>query len=218
MKHSTLIKVLLFAPIVLVIIGAVLYVSQWLYEDWAADRSVLTNSPCAPPCWYGIVPGEKISDDEIRKRLHALPNYDRDWKPIEISVAWFWKQRPWRRTGYNTVTSRSDGVVEIGLWYDFELTVQQILEKYGLPSAVNYGPGGLPEHPYIRFNMHYPLRGLQFVSQIEPMQNPVLRPDTWVSEGLYTKPADSLDEWRQQWIGAKLQAWPGYGKLEISQP
>ncbi len=37
-----------------------------------ADRSLLTNEPCAPPCWYGLVPDVSTKDEVINK-LQTLP-------------------------------------------------------------------------------------------------------------------------------------------------
>lgn len=188
---------------------------NWLRADRLADRSILTDSPCAAPCWQGIVPGTPMEVDEIVQILEEVPNtsYIRaDHLSEGIAISWFWKQRPWRKTGYNSIFLRDGVVYSMRLSVDFELTVEDILAKYGFPEAINYGQGGVPEHPYVWMNLFYPNQGLQFVARVLPWNRPVLEPTTEIFEAVYIMPAESLESWRA--FDKDLQPWPGYGELE----
>lgn len=203
------------------VIGLALTWLNWLRADKLADRSILTDSPCTAPCWQGIVPGTPMEVDEIVQILEEVPNtsYIRvDHLSEGIAISWFWKQRPWRKTGYNSVFLRDGVVYSVRLSVDFELTVEEILAKYGFPEATNYGEGGIPEHPYVWMNLFYPTQGLQFVARVVPWDRPVLEPTTEVFEAVYLAPVESLESWESSNSGIHLQPWPGYGELETSEP
>lgn len=200
----------------IIAVMVILLALTWLYSERTADRSILTDSPCAAPCWHGIVPGTRMEKEEILQILATLPNFDHVWEPTGGTIAWHWKQWPWRRTGYNTIYLSGPVVHNVSLSIDFELTVEEILDKYGLPEATNYGQAGVPEHPYVRMNLYYPTRGLQFTAMVLPWNDPVLKPITRIFEATYTAPAESLESWDESFdFDIHLQPWPGYGKLNV---
>jgi len=108
------------------------------------------------------------------------------------------------------------GVVHhISLSVEFDLTVEKVLNKYGLPEAINYGPPPLPEEPFMWMNLLYPIQGLWFRAEVYTRVAPVLEPTTRIFEVTYSLPADSLESWLGPDIHAMhLQPWPGYGRLE----
>lgn len=194
---------------------------NWDHADKMADRSILTDSPCAAPCWQEIVPGTPMEGSEIVQILERVPNASsiRQYVRSEgTEVRWRWKQRPWRTTGYNSVFPRDGVVYNIHLCVDFELTVEEILAKYGLPEATNHGQGGVPEHPYEYMNLFYPTQGLQFVAMVLPWDQPVLESTTEIIEAVYVAPAESIKSWESANFGINLQPWRGYGELEASKP
>jgi hypothetical protein len=98
---------------------------------------------------------------------------------------------------------------------DFDLTVKQIIDKYGIPNAVYASETGLPEHRYIRFQLFYPMRGLTFSAKILPVNPPVLQPDTRIEEALYSVPAKSLADWQAANTDIALSPWPDYGTIDV---
>ena len=209
--------------VLLVVAGmmAIVLALTWLYSEKIVDRSILTDSLCAAPCWQGIVPGTPMEEEEIIRILETLPYVDissvrQDSLPRGRAISWWWKHWPWRRTGFNRVFLVGGVVHHITLSVEFELTVEQILDKYGVPEAANYGPPPLPEEPYMWMNLLYPTQGLWFRAEVYTRVDPVLQPTTRVFEVTYSVPADSLESWLGSDMDAmNLQPWPGYGKLEV---
>lgn len=201
----------------IMVVGLVL---TWLYSERIADRSILTDSPCAAPCWQGITPGTPMREDEVIRLLNTLPNVGHTWEnrgPKGTAIMWVWRQWPWRRTGYNSVFLMGGVVHHISISVDFKLTIEEVLDKYGLPEATTYGPPPLPEEPYIWMNLLYPARGLWFRATVFTRAKPVLKPTTRIFEIIYSVPADSLKDWLGSNVDSMhLHPWPGYGELGVS--
>ncbi len=200
----------------LIIVGVMVIVRAltWLYSERVADRSILTDSPCTAPCWQGIVLGTSMEQEEIIQILETLPNVS-SIRQYSSEVRWRWKQRPWRRTGYNSVFLVGDMVNNISLSVDFELTVEEALSKYGLPETTNAVLSGVPEHLYVGMNLFYPTQGLCFTAMVLPWHQPVLEPTTRIVEVVYMVPNESLESWEESLnFDIHLQPWPGYGELE----
>lgn len=179
------------------------------------DKSIITDIPCAAPCWQGIKPGATMTADEVIHVLDALSTVETPWRPTSSTIAWYWNQPPWKRTMYNSVYLENGLVETIRLSIDFDLTVKQIVDKYGIPDAATASEAGLPEHRYINLNLFYPTRGLTFSAEILPLDLPVLQPDTKIKEALYTVPAESLADWQAANTDIALSPWPDYGAIDV---
>jgi hypothetical protein len=187
----------------------------------ASTQNILTDLPCAPPCWYGIEPGMHMEREEVIHLLEAVPNVGGVWEPTWVLVAWFWERYLGERPGYNYIALTTDyHVGAIILTTDFELTVDQILRKYGLPQVTHAGVGPIPDNTYIVLFLHYPTRGLTNVEVRLDYSHPVLEPTSRVYGMTYVAPAESLDSWIASWqedaygMDLHLQPWPGYGPLD----
>lgn len=183
-----------------------------------AVGGILTDRPCAPPCWQGITPGMVATRDELTRRLRRIPGVKTIWENGPC-VMWLWD----RWEGYSSICVDQDNVVRsISLSVDFDLTVKEIIDKYGPPDATNAVYGGVPEHPYVAMNLLYPVHGMWVRAKVLPDYNPTLEPTTKVYEVLYVAPSDSLENWPGVDItNLHLQPWPGYGALPpdfIAQP
>ncbi len=183
---------------------------RW-YLKSTVDRSVLTDSPCAAPCWEGVVPGTAMDEDEVLELLHELPSVGRVWK--NTAIMWYWKEWPWEGQGYNSIFLMGTVVNNINLYFAFELTVEEIVNKYGIPELVSVTEVGTPQ-AYVAVHLFYPTKGLSFKAKVFPDYDPVLKPTTRVFEAVYTAPVDSLEAWQDSFSYLHLQPWPGYGKLE----
>jgi hypothetical protein len=197
--------------------GAILLTLRllWLDSEGTVDKSVLTDLPCAPPCWQGITPGDQVMEDEIVQLLNIMPSVDHVWQPISGTIAWYWK-----RGGANSIYRFGTTVNNISLSFNFRLTVAEIVEKYGIPEAVNWGPPPLPEESHTFMNLFYPTLGLQFITEVSTRFEPTIESSTRVSGATYFGPEDSLESWLDalelqdnRALRATLQPWPGYGKL-----
>jgi hypothetical protein len=193
------------------------------------DRSILTDDPCAAPCWQGIVPGETTSA-EAWDILTTLEFIDHDSYPYRgraeaAGVEWI----NWRTLACDDPTKlgnlyAQDGVVsqvEVGL--DFVLPSQGVLDKYGAPEGyLAYRRSG---HEMVKTEVHlyYPERGLIFVSWAEPDVRFALEADTPISVVYYFEPM-SIDELfeagtpdlrRTRFGKEHLQDWKGLGQIKV---
>ena len=206
---------LIFAALV---IAAIVGIALRMYLPMPREGTVmgiLTDEPCAPPCWQGITPGTVVNHQTILRQLRRMPgttSVRRDGN----AVKWLWADRP----GVNAIYIGVDDVVQsISLQVDFELTVGDIIRKYGPPDAVNAAPFGYGEDTYVLLNLFYPRHGLTCRVRVVPHSHPVLKPHSVVYEVTYSTTAESVEAW----FGDKVEdmclyPWPGYGELEIPCP
>ncbi len=134
----------------------------------------MTDSPCAAPCWQWIIPG-KTTSAEAWHILSELEFVNHDHYPFrgkggEKGVEWI----AWRTlAGGDSAKLGSyyayDGVVtQIEVPLDFELTLQEVLDKYGAPDKLlAYQVGSDILNTSIHF--YYPQQGLIFVSWADPV-------------------------------------------------
>lgn len=211
-------KYSLFAFTILIIIVGIVGMMLWMYlptTQGEAVGGILSDEPCAPPCWQGITPGTVVDRLVLVQQLRKISSI-RSVQEDGNTVKWFWNNQ----RGVNTIYIGRDNVVQsISLQVDFELTVEDIIGKYGPPDAVNAAPFGYGENVYILMNLFYPQHGLTCRIQVLPYNNPVLEPHSVVYEVTYSTTAESV----YSWFSAKaedmyLQPWPGYGELDILGP
>lgn len=182
------------------------------------DRSILTDSPCAAPCWQGITPGSSMTVDAIKQILKQQPTVGEIWQPQFGTVAWYWQGAAWQKTPPSSVSVEGGKIHDIDISFDFELTIQDVINKYGPPEAVNMIEAGSLEDPYVGMNLFYPTRGLYFKARIVPSYAPDLEPTSKVFEGVYVGPAESIESWQRSAGDIGLRSWPGYGKLDTPTP
>ncbi len=179
------------------------------------NTGVLEGSPCAAPCWQGIAPGDKLTEDEVIQKLKALPNVSTIWRPIPRSINWHWNQAAF--SGPNAIYLELDGTVHhLTLYAEVDTTVSEIIAAYGKPTGVRHGKALLPEEGYELLHLYYPLQGTTIVVEITPLGNPELTPTSKVESITYTKPFTSTDAWKSSFdqSDSDIIPWPGYGKLD----
>lgn len=210
-------KYLSLAVITMVIIG-IGGVILWMYlttPQGGAVDGILTDEPCAPPCWQGITPGDVVDRNALAKQLRRLSSV-RSVREDGNTLKWLWNTQ----RGVNSIYIGQDNAIQnITLQVDFELTVEDMIGKYGLPEAINAAPFGYGEDVYILMNLFYPQHGLTCRVQVLPYNHPVLEPHSTVYEVTYTTTVESVEVWFDTKAeDMSLQPWPGYGELEISGP
>ena len=177
--------------------------------------SVLEDSPCDVPCWQGIKIGDKLTTEDVKRMLNSLPNVNSVWQPIPADVAWHWRWA--KNTGPNSIYLDLGVVTSISLYFDSDVTVAEIIAKYGEPTAVRISDALLPEEPFALLTMIYPTRGTRFIVEVSPRNAPDLTPATTVTEVRYWAP-ESMEDWRAAEYQKDLQPWPGYGQLSPPTP
>lgn len=117
-------------------------------DDPLADRSFLTQQPCAAPCWYGLEP-DKSTLDDVMATLRKLPSVDSSsiW---EGTVYWGGDEGA-KQIGFSCLHPKdqrcgggfifSRGVVKrISLTPAYELTFQMAVDRIGNPDYLEYRP------------------------------------------------------------------------------
>jgi len=211
-------KYSLFTFTVLIIIVGIVGMMMWVYLPTIQEEAVggiLSDEPCAPPCWQGTTPGTVVDRLVLVQQLRKISSI-RSVQEDGNTVKWFWNNQ----RGVNSIYIGRDNVVQsISLQVDFVLTVEDIIGKYGLPDATNSAPFGYGEDVYILMNLFYPRHGLTCRVKVLPYNHPVLEPHNVVYEVTYNIIAESVEAWfGTQAEDMYLQPWPGYGELDISGP
>lgn len=186
------------------------------------DRSLLTDVPCAAPCWQGITPGVTSRSQAmavLQESPYILQDTLREAGTEERGgVTWEWRT-PGRRL-QPSISWRNGIVQEITLGLTYDLTVEEILNKYGPPEALSAGLGGIPEHWYWIIDLYYPQRGLQFKAYTREY-SALFEPSTEVGGVLLFVPM-SLEErvtavFNDPAIASQvidtIRPWQGYGDL-----
>lgn len=196
-------------------------------EKLPPDRSILSDQPCAAPCWQGIVPGTTTEAEawDIVKDLEFI-DPDKLWRPSG-DIAWHSYASSENPDAINVVWIQEGTVSLIQLTIGFELTLKDVLDKYGPPEKYAAYMSSNVEN--IRSDVHfvYPQQGIIFTSRFEgylpPSESLVLEPSTPVTLVHYFAPApiDTLTQeyprlgWSIELKKAHWKDWTGLGPVEL---
>lgn len=110
----------------------------------SVDKSLLTGDPCAPPCWYHLVPGESTEEDVLRV-LQDLPFVDKDTIETQSRVAFpgeqlvYWRSlasdKDDRRTGTVALDDKGQ-ILFISYSPDYPLSLGKMIELFDVPDKV----------------------------------------------------------------------------------
>ncbi len=113
-----------------------------------ADRSLVTGEPCAPPCWYGLVP-DVSSEAEVISTLQTLPFVDASTITVaqesstlypDERVLRFGCQYPGGSAECGAATFSGERLKTMGVWLQIPVTLETVVERWGPPEYVTYGP------------------------------------------------------------------------------
>lgn len=158
-------RVILGLGLVLLLGLVVLYLLYDYGVFAEADRSILTDEPCAAPCWQGIIPSHTTEEEAIRilqnnpfVSRHGVHCHHTDPR----STICRWTAKHWRG-GVNRLYTWDGVVYLMYLTPEINFTLGQVVGKYGPPEKVYTDIGGIEELVYC-FHLYYPSRGLAFIS------------------------------------------------------
>jgi len=197
------------------------------------DTSLLSGEPCEPPCWQGLTPGVS-TEEEVNDFLRSSELVDQSsifrgevtrgrGEVVGRTIQW------WSTANMSNVPRQlgNDCVIEEGtlqhmtIWVDSEITLQDLLERYGPPAKFTAWFEGV-ESPYVRVTLFYPRHGFEATLIIR--QGEVeLRPDGEIVSVWYFKSASQIEDYLRlcREIGYPcavedtLQDWHGYGPIDL---
>lgn len=210
------------------------------------DRSLVTGTPCLPPCWHNIVPGETRTQDAL-ETLSALPFVKTGTITVEelsrggadgdhfSIITWQFRGDPSYQAGSyqkgGKVFIREDVVVAVEIYLSHPMQLEEVLEVQGAPALVRVGVN--PDASLI-YTFAYPQNGLILYGTLRPPTKLVIKDKLApvvgkikVTEVVYFSPME-LNEFYSQirgfsqeqasGIALTFQPWPGLGAtIEIDQ-
>lgn len=211
----------------LVLIGFILFllclliVILWISgQKRYLDKSILTDTPCALPCWQGITPGITSADDAMDILVNSP--YIKSGSIVQSGTTelggcvWSWRG-PSRRLSPGL--SWKNGVVDtIKMGLTFDLSVQEVIDKFGYPEVIDSWQGGTPEHWYWIINLYYPTQGIEFVAYTSEYSNDlkentevgaVLLYDSTTMREIMTR----LEATDGSLVWSGFSEWRGYGNV-----
>lgn len=215
----------------------------WWALQSSVDRSLMTQMPCAPPCWQGIVPGQTTLEEAMKSlqsckyvafhdvHLRSVRLTATDTSELQIAQWEGMKDFVARLLGapqaINLAIFRDRMVECIHTGLDYSVRLEDFVNRYGEPETLNL-QGGIAKGGYTTVALFYPEQGLAVMVQVkmhrqEQEYTATLERDSLVKSVLYFAPS-SMDELLQHpgiqlgiWrIGATrdaLQSWEGFGQV-----
>ena len=197
------------------------------------DTSLLTGEPCEPPCWQGLTPGVS-TEEEVNDFLRSSELVDQSsifrgeltrdrGEVVGTTIQW------WSTANMSNVPRQfgNDCLIMEGLlqgsiiWLDSEVTLQDLLERYGAPAKFTAWMEGV-ESPYVKVTLFYPRHGFEATLIIR--QGEVeLRPESEIVRVWYFRSASQIEDYLRlcREIGYPcasedtLQEWHGYGPIDL---
>ena len=194
------------------------------------DRSLLTDDPCRAPCWAGLVPGEATKAD-VLLALESSP-WVKEGSIISRPISVLWEDQGNRFYPWNRAHVRGGYLALIEIQIDFELTLGELVGKFGPPEGV-YAYEKLHSYTYTVI-LDYPTLGMSFTSVLLPVSSSevllgrdvgLISPDFVVTEAHYYVPGTLTSVMRDaflkspEWVEQILrdeQPWRGFGEVKLA--
>ena len=115
-------------------------------NDPDADRSFITDHPCAAPCWYGLEP-DKSSQAEVLATLQSLPFVDKttiresraNWGGDENAKTFHFDCIHPKEKNCGGAIISGGKLGELWLTVGYPLSLKMAVDKLGVPDYVEYG-------------------------------------------------------------------------------
>jgi hypothetical protein len=108
----------------------------WNIQEKSVDRSILTDSPCAAPCWQGITPGETTTEAafDILTELGYEPHLGKDGNYVSWHSPAGYPADGYARGANELLSSKVSGRIQyIRVGLEFRLSLETVLGKFGPP-------------------------------------------------------------------------------------
>jgi len=197
------------------------------------DMSLLTGEPCAPPCWQGLTPAVS-TEEEVQEFLRSSELVDQSCifrgqvtrgsgEVVGTTIQW------WSTANMSNVPRQfgNDCTIEDGLlqhmtiWLDCEVTLEDLLERYGAPDKFTAWREGV-ERSYVKVSLFYPRDGFEAILII-PHDDVQLRPESQIVRVWYSRSASQMEEYLRLCremgypcaVEDTLQEWHGCGPIDL---
>lgn len=168
------------------------------------DGGFLSEEPCGPPCFWGIVPGE-TTEAEVKEVLQQRGVY----ATCETRVSKFEEGG----RGIDCISQvyisfeQGDGLVQsVYFKPSSSITVQEVVAKYGEPDGVLVYPEGVPEHPHISLYVVYSNIVARLELPTQEWPGYIVKPSTPILSVFY---ASKFSDVRDSLF---FEEWTGYGE------
>ena len=204
----------------------------YFLRNFNKHASVILTSPCDPPCWYGIKPGQSNSW-EVYESLYQLEGLniesvhgEYDQNERLVSYYWFF-QRPIEDSS-GSIHFENDRVTSIEILTVNSLTLANLFEKLGEPEVYWKELGYGEEREYLDVILFYPTKGYLAeviletkygVDQVEIRESaPVFRV-VYFDPEMYEELLDTKILINKATIArtGSFQPWLGYGAITFGR-
>jgi hypothetical protein len=193
---------------------------------------ILTSTEYAPPCWYGITPGQTTAPQiySVLERIHGVNTeqiYENTNKDDKLTrIAWFFQRPVEDQMGSVTITN--DTATAINISTVNSLTLDSFFNKAGEPEQYWTGIGQRDDGgEFLDIVLLAPTKGyaVELVIDIAAGSNQVeVKPGTPVFRVTYFSP-DMYQELLPTRIlidkpasgRAPLQIWEGYSRIPVTK-
>ncbi len=107
------------------------------------DDSLITQSPCAPPCWQGLTPGESTWSEATNFLMNnplVKGNVEKPYDSAKGYHLWWWASETQDPLRANDIDSdKNDHITYISLSPNTNITIGEVIQVYGLPTYVTMG-------------------------------------------------------------------------------
>ena len=219
--------------IVAVMIADDVYVLlRWFIEPHGSDDSIITQDPCALPCWQGLTLG--VSTRKSVKNFISESDFIPDWTvddgPNPNYIRW---HRSRNQRGYFRF-DENDTLIAIEIYPNYPFSIQKFIELYGEPEAIKSRVERTRNNSIflVRVYLYYPSKGLIVDSSFETewadnfeltteMQGTGIEIFGGISSFVdlvdtrVSLPRDEIPEYIQNRM---ILGWPGFGAMLTSRP
>jgi len=172
------------------------------------EEGFFSGKPCAPPCFWSIVPGtttekEAIKILKVKGIFQSCKSYDKEVQGGARGITC-----PSLFIVFQQGTSIVDS---IGYEPSRKITVEDVISKYGEPDTIFVTEMGIPEAPTIGMSLHY--HNIQTKLLLPEQEGMVFRAERSTPiENIVYSPSYNKSE--KERIGDFLQDWKGYGEYQ----
>jgi len=165
------------------------------------DGGLLSQEPCGPPCFYGITPGITSKDEAEDILVNSLKlknchEYDIDIPGGILSCEGI------HHLSYN----ENYLVTEVGYYLDKDITVKELLEKYGEPNNVATFTFGYHKDFVSSIQIYFSNIVMSVSTEKRDGNSFTVSPETIIDDVTYSIYKETKDN------NLFIQEWKGYGE------